>query len=35
MGKYAQIITFTDDLVVEWKVYREQSEAVKAAGVEA
>jgi ketosteroid isomerase-like protein len=33
IGKYAQVYTFRDGLVVHWKLYESQSEALEAAGV--
>jgi hypothetical protein len=32
LGKYAQVWTFRDGLVVHWKLYDSQSEALEAAG---
>jgi len=33
LGKYAQLWTFRDGLVVHWKLYNSQSEALEAAGL--
>ena len=33
MGKYAQVWTFRDGLVVHWKLYESQAEALEAAGL--
>ena len=33
LGKYAQVYTFRDGLIVHWKLYTSQSEALKAAGL--
>ena len=33
-GKYAQVYTFKNGLIVHWKLYRSQSEALKAVGLE-
>ena len=33
IGKYAQVYTFKDGLVVHWKLYESQSEALEAAGL--
>lgn len=33
-GKYAQVYTFKDGLVVHWKAYLSQSEALQAVGLE-
>jgi ketosteroid isomerase-like protein len=33
MGKYAQVYTFRDGLIVHWKLYTSQSEALKAVGL--
>jgi ketosteroid isomerase-like protein len=33
MGKYAQVATFRDGLMVHWKVYASQSDALKAVGL--
>jgi ketosteroid isomerase-like protein len=33
-GKYAQVYTFRDGLVVHWKFFTSQSEALKAVGLE-
>jgi hypothetical protein len=33
MGKYAHIWTFKDGLVVHWKLYENQSEALEAVGL--
>jgi ketosteroid isomerase-like protein len=33
LGKYAQVYTFRDGLIVQWKLYRSQSEALGAAGL--
>jgi ketosteroid isomerase-like protein len=33
-GKYAHIYTFRDGLIVHWKVYMSQSQALKAVGLE-
>lgn len=35
IGKYAQVYTFRDGLVVHWKLYESQSEALEAAGLAA
>jgi ketosteroid isomerase-like protein len=35
LGKYAQVWTFRDGLVVHWKLYDSQSEALAAAGLPA
>jgi ketosteroid isomerase-like protein len=35
IGKYAQVFTFRDGLVVHWKLYESQSEALEAAGLPA
>src|SRR3954451_19596590 len=35
LGKYAQLWTFRDGLVVHWKLYDSQSEALAAAGLSA
>jgi hypothetical protein len=35
LGKYAQLWTFRDGLVVHWKLYDSQSEALEAAGLSA
>ena len=35
LGKYAQVWTFKDGLVVHWKLYESQSEALEAAGLPA
>ena len=35
IGKYAQVYTFRDGLVVHWKLYESQSEALEAAGLPA
>ncbi len=35
IGKYAQVYTFKDGLVVHWKLYESQSEALEAAGLTA
>jgi ketosteroid isomerase-like protein len=35
IGKYAQVYTFRDGLVVHWKLYESHSEALKAAGLPA
>jgi ketosteroid isomerase-like protein len=35
IGKYAQVYTFRDGLVVHWKLYESQAEALKAAGLPA
>src|SRR5216110_2300837 len=32
LGKYAHVYTFTDGLIVHWKLYRSQSDALKAVG---
>jgi ketosteroid isomerase-like protein len=32
-GKYAQVYTFRDGLIVHWKLFMSQSEALEAAGV--
>jgi ketosteroid isomerase-like protein len=32
-GKYAQVFTFRDGLIVHWKLYMDQSEALEAAGL--
>jgi ketosteroid isomerase-like protein len=32
-GKYAQVYTFRDGLIVHWKVYANQSEALEAVGL--
>jgi len=34
LGKYAHLYTFRDGLIVHWKLYRRQSEALKAVGLE-
>jgi ketosteroid isomerase-like protein len=33
IGKYAHIYTFRDGLIVHWKIYMNQAEALKAVGV--
>jgi ketosteroid isomerase-like protein len=33
LGKYAQIATFRDGLIVHWKIYPSQSEALEAVGL--
>jgi ketosteroid isomerase-like protein len=33
LGKYAQIYTFRDGLVVHWKIYMSQSQALEAVGL--
>jgi ketosteroid isomerase-like protein len=33
MGKYAQVYTIRDGLIVHWKIYMDQSEALRASGV--
>jgi ketosteroid isomerase-like protein len=33
MGKYAHVFTFRDGLIVHWKAYRNQSEALEAVGL--
>ena len=33
LGKYAQLYTFRDGLIVHWKLYESQAEALKAAGL--
>jgi len=33
LGKYAQLYTFRDGLIVHWKLYESQAEALQAAGV--
>jgi ketosteroid isomerase-like protein len=33
LGKYAQVFTFRDGLIVHWKVYMDQSEALEAVGL--
>jgi len=33
MGKYAQVHTFRDGLIVHWKLYTSQSEALEAVGL--
>jgi ketosteroid isomerase-like protein len=33
LGKYAHVYTFRDGLIVHWKLYRRQSEALKAVGL--
>ena len=33
LGKYAQIYTFRDGLVVHWKLYMSQSQALEAVGL--
>jgi ketosteroid isomerase-like protein len=33
LGKYAQVYTFRDGLIVHWKLYESQAEALKAAGL--
>jgi len=33
MGKYAQVATFRDGLMVHWKLYTSQSEALEAVGL--
>jgi ketosteroid isomerase-like protein len=33
MGKYAQVFTFRDGLLVHWKLYASQSNALQAAGL--
>jgi len=35
IGKYGQVYTFRDGLVVHWKLYESQSEALEAAGLPA
>ena len=35
IGKYAQVYTFRDGLVVHWKLYESQAEALEAAGLPA
>ena len=35
IGKYAQVWTFKDGLVVHWKLYESQSEGLQAAGLPA
>jgi ketosteroid isomerase-like protein len=34
LGKYAHVYTFKDGLIVHWKLYMRQSEALKAVGLE-
>ena len=34
LGKYAHLYTFSDGLIVHWKLYRHQAEALKAVGLE-
>src|SRR4051812_44146144 len=33
LGKYAQVYTFRDGLIVHWKLYESQSEALEAVGL--
>ena len=33
LGKYAHVYTFKDGLIVHWKLYRSQSDALKAVGL--
>ena len=33
MGKYAQVYTFRDGLIVHWKLYTSQSDALGAVGL--
>jgi hypothetical protein len=33
LGKYAQLYTFRDGLIVHWKLYESQAEALQAAGL--
>jgi len=33
LGKYAQVYKFRDGLIVHWKLYRHQSDALKAVGL--
>ena len=33
LGKYAHVYTFKDRLIVHWKLYTSQSEALKAVGL--
>ena len=33
LGKYAQVYTFRDGLIVHWKLYESQAEALEAAGL--
>jgi ketosteroid isomerase-like protein len=33
MGKYAQVHTFRDGLIVHWKLYRRQADALEAVGL--
>jgi hypothetical protein len=33
IGKYAHVYTFNDGLIVRWKLYRHQSDALKAVGL--
>ena len=33
LGKYAHVYTFKDGLIVHWKLYESQAEALKAAGL--
>jgi len=33
MGKYAQVYTFRDGLIVHWKLYTKQSDALEAVGL--
>jgi hypothetical protein len=33
MGKYAQVVTFRDGLIVHWKAHRSQSAALEAVGL--
>jgi ketosteroid isomerase-like protein len=33
LGKYAQVLTFRDGLIVHWKVYMSQEEALEAVGL--
>jgi hypothetical protein len=34
MGKYAHVVTFRDGLIVHWKAYDSQSDALKAVGLD-
>jgi ketosteroid isomerase-like protein len=34
IGKYAHLYTFSDGQIVHWKLYRDQSEALRAVGLE-
>ena len=33
MGKYAQVYTFRDGLIIHWKLYTSQSAALEAVGL--